>query len=365
VYFAINAFDCVGGVMTTASHNPVNYNGFKISGPKAKPIGAASGLNDIKRIANVLRQGKTGETAKYETRDITEPYRRHVLKFLDVKRPLKIVIDASNGMAGAMIPAVFGNAANVEIIPMLFEMSGEFVHDPDPMVPANLASLQEKVRETGADLGACFDGDADRVAFVDEQGQIIGCDMITALLARDFLANPKYKGSAVVYDLRSSHCVPEEIRAAGGVALRERAGHSFIKKTMAESEAVFGGELSGHYYFRDNYYADSGAIALARVLSVLSEQNKPFSELIRPFVRYSQSGEMSFQVDDKDARIRFLAEQFKSSKLDYLDGLTIEQGDWWFNVRKSNTEPLLRMNVEANSLELLAEKIAELTKVLK
>ena len=365
VYFAINEMDCVGGIQVTASHNPVNYNGCKISGPKAKPIGAASGLNDIKRIANTLQKiGNTGVTGKYEERTPWPQYRKHVLKFIDLKRPIRVVVDASNGMAGKMLPIIFKDVPNLEIVPVLFEITGEFVHDPNPLVETNLQWTRDKVLETGADLGACFDGDADRCFFIDEQGKTIGCDLITALLAQDFLSRPGTKGSRVVYDLRCSHAVSDVITAAGGVPLRERVGHAFIKKTMSETNAIFGGEVSGHFYFRDNFFADSGAIAFARLLSVLSAQPKPLSELMQPLAHYSQSGEVNFLVDDKDGKIRELADKYKAAKIDYLDGITIDLGDWWFNVRKSNTEPMLRLNLEAQTPEMLAEKSAELQAIL-
>ena len=364
IYFAINHLDCVGGIMTTASHNPIQYNGFKISGPRAKPIGAASGLDDIKRIATTLRIGQTGLHGKYEERDLWADYKKHVRKFLNVKRKLRVVIDASNGMAGKMVPAVFSDASNVEIIPLLFDITGSFTHDPNPLVEQNLEMLRKKMDEAKPDLGVCFDGDADRCIFLDENKKTIGCDLITALLAKDFLSQPENKGSAIVYDLRSSHVVPDVVRAAGGEPKRDRVGHAFLKKTMAESKAVFGGELSGHFYFRDNFYADSGAIAFARVLSVLSAQPLPMSKLIEPLHKYSQSGEVNFQVDDKDAKIRELAEHYKKANIDYLDGVTIDLGDWWFNVRKSNTEPLLRLNLETNSPESLDQRFKELKKIL-
>jgi phosphomannomutase len=200
--------------------------------------------------------------------------------------------------------------------------------------------------------------------FVDEKGTSIGCDLITALLSRDFHKKPENKGATIVYDLRSSHVVLDEIKASGGVPKRDRVGHAFIKKTLAETKAVFGGELSGHFYFRDNFFADSGAIAFARLLSVLSAQNKPLSALIDPLKRYSQSGEINFQVEDKEAKIRELAEQYKKAQIDYLDGITIDFGDWWFNVRKSNTEPMLRLNLEAASPEMLQEKLKEVQRTL-
>jgi phosphomannomutase len=200
--------------------------------------------------------------------------------------------------------------------------------------------------------------------FVDENEKMIGCDIITALLARDFLQMPQNKGSTIVYDLRSSHAVADEVKAAGGIPRRDRVGHAFMKKTLAETKAVFGGELSGHFYFRDNFYADSGAIAFARVLSVLSAQSKPLGELVAPLHRYSQSGEVNFRVEDKDGKIRELADLYKKFQVDYLDGITVDIGDWWFNVRKSNTEPLLRLNLEAKTPAIMEAKFTELKKIL-
>ncbi|MGN6626968.1 MAG: phosphomannomutase/phosphoglucomutase, partial [Tepidisphaeraceae bacterium] len=361
IYFAINHFDAVGGIQVTASHNPIQYNGFKISGPKAKPIGSTTGLEDIKRIAMALKaKAATGVQGKYQEQDIWPEYKKHVLQFLNLRRPIKIAIDASNGMAGKMVPAVFEGIRDLTIEKINFEITGSFVHDPNPLVEANLKQLKANMIGTPVDLGACFDGDADRCMFVDEKGQTIGCDLLTALMAKDFLKMPQNKGSAIVYDLRSSHVVLDEIKANGGVPKRERVGHSFMKKTLAESNAVFGGELSGHFYFRDNFNADSGAIAFARVLSILSQSRGGLSELIAPLKTYLQSGELNFHVDDKDGKIRELADAYKTGQIDYLDGITIDNGDFWFNVRKSNTEPLLRLNLEAKNQALLDEKLAEL-----
>ena len=364
VYFAINHEDCVGGIMTTASHNPINYNGFKISGPKARPIGSASGLDDIKRIASILRIGQTGQMGEHQPRDLWPAYRKHVLQFLKLARPLRVAIDATNGMAGKMIPAVFGDVPDLEIIPVLFEITGSFTHDPNPLVNENLAILQEKIAETKPDLGVAFDGDADRCIFLTEWGAPIGCDLTTALLAADFLKEPQNKGATVVYDLRSSHVVADEVEASGGIPRRERVGHAYMKKTLAETRAVFGGELSGHFYFRDNFFADSGAIAFARVMSVLSAQDRPMSELMAPLRRYAHSGEINFQIEEKDAKIRELADVYRKGQIDYLDGITVDLGGWWFNVRKSNTEPLLRLNLEAKDQRLLEEKLHELKGIL-
>ncbi len=287
-----------------------------------------------------------------------------MLQFLDLKRPLKVAIDASNGMAGKMVPAVFGGIPGLEIVPILFEITGSFTHDPNPLVEANMAMLQAKMREVPCDLGACFDGDADRCMFTDETGKTLGSDMVTALMARDLLKKPHNKGATIVYDLRSSHVVPDTIKEFGGVPKRDRVGHAFIKKTMAETKAVFGGELSGHIYYRDNFFADSAAIAFAHMLTIVSGQPEKLSTLMKPFHKYSQSGEVNFHVEDKDGKIRELAEAYKKAEIDYLDGVTMDFGDWWFNVRKSNTEPLLRLNLECPTPAMMQEKFKELKKFL-
>lgn len=363
-YFAINHLDTVGGVMVTASHNPIQYNGFKISGPKAKPIGSSSGLDDIKRIAMTLRVGNTGVQGKYEEQNLWPAYKQKVLSFLNLKRKLRVAIDASNGMAGKMIPEVFADQINLEIIPILFDITGSFTHEPNPLVESNLAMLKQKIAEVKPDLGVCFDGDADRAGFLDENGKMIGSDIATAILSKFFLDKPENKGATVVYDLRSSHVVPDTVKQLGGVPKRDRVGHAFIKKTMAETQAVFGGELSGHIYFRDYYYADSAAVAFAVMLSILSGQDKPMSELVKPYNKYAQSGEVNFQIEDKDGKIREIADHYKKGQIDYLDGITVDNGDWWFNIRKSNTEPFLRLNLEAKNPPMLEEKFGELKKML-
>lgn len=378
IYFAINHLGAVGGIQTTASHNPIQYNGFKISGPKAAPIGSNSGLDEIKKIALSVTDINQPAVGKLEEKDIWTAYKAHVLKFLDLKRPLKVIVDGSNGMAGKMVPAVFGDVPGLTIVPILFDMPGSFVHEPNPLVEKNLEMLREKMKyarehaaEGGAaDVGAMFDGDADRCLFLDENGKTIGCDILTALLAKDFLSKPENKGAAIVYDLRSTHAVIDEVKAAGGVPVRDRVGHAFIKKTLKEKNAVFGGELSGHFYFRDNFYADSGAIAFARFLSVLSAQPKKASELMAPFYRYHTTGEVNFQVEDKDGTIKTLETKYgpggggQGGKVDFLDGITVELDGWWFNCRKSNTEPLLRLIIEAKTAALRDQKFAELKGIL-
>jgi phosphomannomutase len=378
VYFAINHLDCAGGVMVTASHNPPQYNGFKVSKRRAKPVGESTGLADVRKHAAMVERNSASiiPTGRTEKRDLWAAYVKHVLGFMDTDgKKLKVVIDASNGMAGTMCPKVFGkNGASVPgltIVELNYDNSkGEFVHEPNPLVAANLKQLQEAVVKEKADLGVCFDGDADRCVIVDEKGQIVGCDHLTAVLARHFLADAP--GAAVVYDLRSTKAVEEEIKAAGGRPLRGRVGHVFMKALLAEHRGVFGGELSGHFYFRDNFNADSGAIAMATVLTVLAKSGKKMSELVKPIARYAQSGEINFEIEDKDGALAKLRQTYgpgtsTNAAIDELDGVTIDcfaSKGWWCNVRKSNTEPLLRLNLEAKTAPVLEKMIAELSPVL-
>ncbi|MEC9373767.1 MAG: phosphomannomutase/phosphoglucomutase, partial [Planctomycetota bacterium] len=375
VYFAVNKLDCAGGVQTTASHNPPEYNGFKVSKRRARPVGENSGLAEIRKQAAIADPDKVPadiNSGRVEQRDLWDSYIEHVRRFLDTGgKKIKVVVDASNGMAGTMVPRVFGKKGadipGLEIIELYFDNSkGEFVHPPDPLVRANLRDLQQKVRDTGADLGLCFDGDADRCMVVDERGEPVGCDHLTAWLARWFLARDP--GSHIVYDLRSSKAVEEDIIAAGGKPIRSRVGHVFMKAALYEHKAVFGGELSGHFYFRDNFFTDSGAIAMATVLSALAEFNKPMSKAIAPIARYAQSGEINFEVEDKDAALEDLIIRYEDDgEIDTLDGVTVdcfEKHGWWCNVRKSNTEPLLRLNLEARDAELMNSMVAEIEPLL-
>lgn len=377
IYFAINHLDCAGGIMTTASHNPPQYNGFKISKRKAKPVGEATGLADIRKHAAMVDKATlVPQSGRVEKRDLWKDYIAHVRHFLDLGgKKIKVVVDASNGMAGTMVPRVFGprgkDIPGLTIVELNFDNTrGEFVHEPNPLVPANLRQLQDAVIAEKANLGICFDGDADRCVVVDEKGAIVGCDHLTAVLARHFLADAR--GAAIVYDLRSTKAVEEEVRAAGGVPVRSRVGHVFMKAILAEKAAVFGGELSGHFYFRDNFNADSGAIAMATVLTVLARSGKTMSELVKPAQRYRQSGEINFQIEDKDAALAAVKKHFgpgtpSNGSIDELDGVTIDcfaRHGWWCNIRKSNTEPLLRLNLEAKDDKTLARIKAELTPML-
>jgi phosphomannomutase len=373
VYFAINHLDCAGGIQVTASHNPPQYNGFKVSRRKAKPVGEMNGLAEIRKLAATVDEKIRGSGEGHvEKRDLWDAYATHVRSFLGLGgKTLKIVVDASNGMAGTMVPKVFGRngeaVEGLEIVEMYFDNSkGEFVHEPNPLVEANLADLKSRVVAEGADLGVCFDGDADRLMVVDEKGQSVGCDLMTAFLARRFLdENP---GTAVVYDLRSSQALREEIERGGGQPVRSRVGHVFMKAALAGHGGAFGGELSGHFYFRDNFSADSGAIALAVTLSAVAEAGRPLSGLIAPIARYAQSGEINFEVEEKDEALEILKDEYEArGSIDELDGVTVDcfaSEGWWCNVRKSNTEPLLRLNLEAKDRETLEKMVGEVSELL-
>jgi phosphomannomutase len=384
IYFAVNHLGCAGGAQTTASHNPINYNGFKISGPEARPIGAASGLQDIAALADrAPAPSSAAAKGTYEQRELWPAYREHIRRFFlpprTGRRPLKVFVDASNGMAGKLVPEAFSGLEGLELIPLNFEITGSFVHEPNPLIAENMVPTQEGVKKHKADLGACFDGDADRCMFTDEKGQLVGCDHLTALFVEHFLKHAKpgipggipraiAGGDTVVYDLRSSKVVEETIKALGATPRRSRVGHVFMKAALRESGGVFGGELSGHFYFRDNFYADSGAITLASVLWILGQSEKPFSELIAPFRKYPQSGEINFEVTDKEAVLHKLKDQYgRGATIDTLDGVTIdgfEKQGWWFNVRASNTEPLLRLNAEATNPRKLQELLEGLKSLL-
>ncbi|MHC4598359.1 MAG: phosphomannomutase/phosphoglucomutase [Planctomycetota bacterium] len=346
LYFAVGHLRAEGGVTVTASHNPARYNGFKMCRAEAYPMSESSGLDEVKRLAE---EGAPRADAPggVETREIRTAYEDHVLSFAREGRALRVVVDASNGMAGLTLPGIASRLRSTWL-PLYYEPDGTFPHhEANPLKEENLQDVIAAVRREGADFGACFDGDADRCVFVDERGEALPGDIITALIAGQVL---RESGPAsVVYDLRSSHVVPEEIEKCGGRAVRERVGHSFIKMTMREHDAPFAGELSGHYYFRDHYFADCGEIALLFLLNLVSNADEPLSALVQPLRRYRLSGEVNFRVSDKDAMIETLARTFSDAKIDRLDGITAEYGDWWFNVRKSNTEPMLRLNLEGKN----------------
>ena len=364
IYFAVNHLGTAGGIQVTASHNPIEYNGFKFSGYQARPIGADTGLKEIQAAVESMPEQQVTQAGggAYEQQDLWQAYRNHILGFYRPGgRKLKVFIDASNGMAGKLVPKVFDGLDGLQIIAVNFEIAGSFVHEPNPLVAENMKPTQDGVVHHGADLGICFDGDADRCMVTDETGAIIGCDHVTALLCGHFVSHEP--GTTVVYDLRSSRSVAETITALGAKPLRSRVGHVFMKAALRQSEGVFGGELSGHFYFRDNFCADSGAVAFAAVASVLSGSDLPLSKLIAPYRKYPQSGEINFKVEEKDAVLASLKQKYAQARIDELDGVSIDLWNshgFWFNVRASNTEPLLRLNAEAKDQATLDGLIQEL-----
>ncbi len=367
VTFAVKHLGAIGGIQTTASHNPAQYNGFKICRSGAKPVGMGSGLEVIQEMVEGDRSPLAAvELGSEQVVDLWEEYRRHVFGQLDPRIQsgevmIRAAIDASNGMAGTMVPKVFRGVPGLDLVEINFENDkGTFVHEPNPLVEENLAQVREAVIAKGCDLGICFDGDADRCMVVDDRGEIVGCDLITAWLAPRFLRDEP-AGGAIVYDLRSSKAVAKAIESSGGRAVRSRVGHVFMKQKMAEHDAPFGGELSGHFYFRDNAYADSGAMAFAAVVSALVDADRSMSELTDPLRMFSQSGEINFETEDKQAAMDAIAAAYPGAAIDHLDGVTIDCGDWWCNVRPSNTEPLLRLNLEASSPQAVESRVADVS----
>src|SRR5437588_1382345 len=358
LYFAVGKFNYPAGVMITASHNPAQYNGMKFCRAQAFPISLESGLADIRDLAVSGAFTEPEYKGVVTQLDITNDYVNHVLSFIDVSKikPLKGAIDAGNGMAGLVMPRVFEHLP-CTLIPLYFELDGNFPNHPaSPIEPENMEDLQKKVRETGADLGAAFDGDADRMFPVDEHGDVVDGSMVTAIVAQSLLQ--KQPGSTILYNLIVSKSVPELVSKLGGTAVRTRVGHSYIKAEMRRLNAIFGGEHSGHFYFRDNWFADSGLIAFLITLELVSIEGKPLSELLKPLDKGARSGEINSTVNDVQGKLQALEEHFgkQAQSVDHLDGITLDFGDWWFNVRPSNTEPLLRLNVEANSRELMEQK---------
>ncbi|HTL84179.1 MAG TPA: phosphomannomutase/phosphoglucomutase [Acidimicrobiia bacterium] len=346
VYFAAGKLDAPGA-MFTASHNPAQYNGIKLCRSGAAPVGEQTGLTQIKQMvaAGVTSRGEVA--GRVEHVDLLEAFGDHVRSFVDVSalKPLVVVADTANGMGGLVVPKVF-EGLPFSLTVLYGDLDGTFPNHPaDPIQLENLKDLQRAVLDVGADVGLAFDGDADRVFLVDDAGQPVSGSTTTAIVAAGIL--DRHPGETVVHNLICSRAVPEAIREHGGVPVRTRVGHSYIKQVMAETGAIFGGEHSAHYYFRDNWRADSGSIAALLVLEQLSRADVPLSELRKPFERYAQSGEINSRVDDPAAVIERVAGVYDAFEQDRLDGLTVNAGDWWFNLRPSNTEPLLRLNLEA------------------
>jgi phosphomannomutase len=356
VYYA-SGFLNVPGAMITASHNPAKYNGIKLCKAGAKPVGIETGLADLKQLVADGIPASARPAGTITSQDLLPGYAACLRELVDLSviRPLKVVVDAGNGMAGHTVPTVFAGLP-IDVVPLYFELDGTFPnHEANPIDPANLQDLQRAVVGQQADIGLAFDGDADRCFVVDEKGQIANPSVLTAMVATRELA--REPGATVIHNLITSRAVPEIIAARGGAPVRTRVGHSFIKAKMAETNAVFGGEHSGHFYFRDFWFADSGMLAALHTLAALGDSDRPLSEILAAFSRYAASGEINTEVSDQagiTAKIRDVYAKQPGVAVDELDGLTIVGDTWWFNVRPSNTEPLLRLNVEAATPDAMA-----------
>ena len=366
LYFAVGELGLDGGIEVTASHNPKDYTGAKIVRRGALPVGGDSGLLEIRDRASAGfgESTRRGEVSKH---DIWPAYVDRVLSFIDVSavKPLRVLIDAANGMAGVMLPPVLERLP-IDAVPYFFEPDGSFPnHEPNPLLPENREFIVAKTREEAADLGVAFDGDADRCFFVDDTGEFVPGDFVTTLLAESVL--DKEPGAKVIYDLRASWAVPETVERAGGVPLINRVGHAFIKQRMRQEGALFGGEVSGHYYFRDFSQADSGVVPFLLMLELVSRSGKKLSELLKPLrERYFITGELNTPVPDVAVKLQELKERFGAEgTVSHLDGISVDAGDWHMNVRPSNTEPLLRLNLEARSEELMERKRDEVLSVIR
>jgi phosphomannomutase len=373
VYFAVGSLGLEGGAMVTASHNPKEYTGMKLVRRGALPVGGESGLLDVRdrAVAERAENGKryldgSVTEGSRQSYDIWPAYVEQVLSFVDVGAitPLRVVIDAANGMAGTMLPPVLERLP-VDMVRCYFEPDGSFPnHEPNPLLPENREFIVRKTLEEGADLGVAFDGDADRCFFVDDTGEFVPGDFVTALFAESLLE--KEPGAKVIYDVRASRAVPETIERAGGVPLVNRVGHAFIKARMRKDDAAFAGEVSGHYYFRDFSQADSGVVPFLLMLELISKRGRPLSEILEPLrSRYFITGELNTPVPDVALKLQELKERYADGRVSHLDGISVDFDDWHFNVRPSNTEPLLRLNLEATSEELMEHKRDEVLEVIR
>ena len=357
-YFGCVFLEADASVMITASHNPAEYNGFKLTREMAIPVSGDTGIKEIEALA--AKEFEDAEKGSISSKNITDEYAKHVLSFGSGIKGLKIVIDAGNGMGGFEATEVLSRLP-CTIVPLYLELDGSFPnHEANPLKPETLADLQKEVIASGADLGIAFDGDADRAFFIDDKGNIISSDFTLALIAREILKKEK---GLVLYDIRSSWIAREVIEENQGTSKMCRVGHAFIKEQMRKEGAIFAGELAGHYYFKDNFFTDSAVIAAVIMLSIASKSR--LSSLVEPLRKYYKSDEINFEVKDKEAKMDELSRHYKDGSISLLDGIRIDFDDWWFNVRPSNTEPLLRLNLEARTKELLEAKTKELSGLIK
>ena len=366
VYFAVGKYNYAGGIMITASHNPPEYNGMKMCREKAIPISADTGLEEIRKMAEEIAPPHNMDILVKEEQNVTDAWLDFAFDFVDGGKTIKkfkTVVDAGNGMAGKIMPHV-NDRLNLDLIPMFFELDGNFPnHLPNPLDPRSLAALRQRLLQEKADLGMIFDGDADRVFIMDENGEILTGTVTTAMVAEYLLKkNPK---SIILYNVICGNIVPEVIEKNGGTAIRTRVGHSLIKADMAKTDALFAGEHSGHYYYRDNYRADSALITALIVLQMLSDFDGSLSEMCSKYRKYPSIDETNFQIEDKETVLFELKNKFSDGEIDELDGITVRYPEFWFNIRASNTEPVLRLNMEADNQEILDEKFSEVVEFLE
>jgi len=363
VYYAIGKIECDGGMAVTASHNPKQYIGFKMCRAEARPMSGDSGIKDIQQLVESGDLEPKAEKGKREQVDLMDDWCAHIAGFAKGIQAMKVCVDYANGMGANESPNIFARIPGLEIVPMYDELDGTFPnHEANPLKESNLDVLRDAVKKNGATLGLSFDGDADRCAFVDEEGRTVHADLITVMLARGFLE--RHPGKGIIYDLRSSKVVPEEVTRLGGRPVRERVGHSFMKETMRKEDCIGGGELSGHFYFAENFFTDCGVLAAIEVMNQLSKEGKTLKAAADELRKYHGTGEINFKVDDKAGKMKEVEQRFADGKIDFLDGITVTFDDWWANVRPSNTEPFLRMCLEADTKELMEQKRAELFEVL-
>ncbi len=363
VYYAIGKLPCDGGLAVTASHNPKQYIGFKLCRAEARPMSADTGIKDIQKLAEGPALPPAARKGKRDFVDLKQDWIAHIAGFAKGIAPMTVCVDYANGMGANESPATFAKIPGLKIVPLYELLDGTFPnHEANPLKESNLDVLRDAVKKNKATMGLSFDGDADRCAFVDEEGRTVHADLITVILARGMLQ--RFPGKGIIYDLRSSKVVPEEIQKLGGRPVRERVGHSFMKETMRKQDCIGGGELSGHFYFAENFYTDCGILAAILVMNQLSQEKKTLKQAADALRKYHGTGEINFKVADKDALMKQVAAKFKDAKIDYLDGITVTYPTWWVNVRPSNTEPFLRMCLEADTKALMEQKRGELFAIL-
>ena len=362
-YYAIGKLPCDGGLIVTASHNPKQYIGFKLCRQEARPMSGDTGITDIEKLVHGPDLATAARAGKRDHVNVKAEFEQHIANFQKGIAPMTIVVDYANGMGAHEAPAIFAKIPGLKVVSLYEELDGTFPnHEANPLKESNLDDLRAAVKKHKAPLGLAFDGDADRCAFVDEDGRTVHADLITVILARGMLQ--RFPGKGIIYDLRSSKVVPEEIQKLGGRPVRERVGHSFMKETMRRTDCIGGGELSGHFYFAENYFTDCGVLAAIMVMNQMSQEKRRLKAAADELRKYFPTGEINFKVADKDSLMQQVERKYATGKIDHLDGVTVTFPDWWVNVRPSNTEPYLRMCLEADTKALMEQKKAELIAIL-